>query len=67
MSNVTTLPAPEPTIREIAQREVEKELAAKALTKMKNLLRDRAAAEAVLKGIDLQIADYERQINDGTV
>lgn len=59
--------APQLSIREQAEVEVRKELAAKALERMKKILRDRAAAEAVLKGFDLQIADLERQIADGTL
>ncbi len=55
------------SIREQAELEVRKEQAAKALEKMKSKLRERAAAEAVLKGIDLQIADLEAQISDGTL
>jgi len=54
------------SIREQAEAEVRKELAAKALEKMKGILRQRAAAEAVLKGFDAQILDMERQIADGT-
>lgn len=54
------------SILEQAQAEVQKELDAKNLEKMKKLLRDRAAAESVLRGIDMQIADLEQQIADGT-
>lgn len=54
------------SIREQAEQEVRKELGAKALEKMKGILRDRAKAEAILKGFDAQIADLERQIEDGT-
>lgn len=54
------------SIRGQAEQEIRKELAARALEKMKSILRDRAKAEAVLKGIDVQIADLERQIEDGT-
>ena len=54
------------SIREQAEQEVRKELGAKALEKMKGILRDRAKAEAILKGFDVQIADLERQIEDGT-
>lgn len=54
------------SIREQAEQEVRKELGAKALEKMKGILRDRAKAEAILKGFDVQIADLERQIDDGT-
>ena len=61
------VPKRELSVREQAEQEVRKELAAKALEKMKNILRDRAKAEAVLKGFDVQIADLERQIEDGTL
>ena len=54
------------SIREQAEQAVKTELAAKALEKMKGILRQRAAAEAVLKGFDAQITDLERQIDDGT-
>ena len=54
------------TIREQAEMEVKKEQAAKALTAMKKILVERAAAQAVLNGFDLKIADLERQIADGT-
>lgn len=54
------------TIREQAEMEVKKEQAAKALTAMKKVLLERAAAEAVVKGFDMKIADLERQIADGT-
>jgi hypothetical protein len=67
MSNVTNIPAREPSILEQARAEVAKEQAEKAKGALKKLLRDRAAAEAVLKGIDLQIADVEQQIADGTL
>lgn len=63
MSKITPIQS---SIREQAEAEVRKELSAKNLEKMKRLLRDRAGAEAVLKGIDLQIADLEQQIADGT-
>lgn len=65
MSNTT--PIRPLTIREQAEAEVKAELADKAKGQMKKLLRDRAAAVAVVAGIDLQIADLERQIEDGTV
>jgi hypothetical protein len=54
------------SIREQAQLEVAKETDQKNLYKMKGLLRDRVAAEQVLRGIDMQIADLEQQIADGT-
>lgn len=62
----TALVTSAPSIRDQAEAEVRKELAAKALEKMKSILRQRAAAEAVLKGFDAQILDLERQIADGT-
>lgn len=66
MSNVTTL---EKTlsIREQAEAEVRKEQGAKALKLMTTKLRELAAAQAVVKGIELQITDLEQQIADGTV
>lgn len=64
---VKTITAPALSIREQAEQEVRKELAEKAKNKMKDLLRQRASAEAVVKGIDLQIADLEQQIVDGTI
>lgn len=57
----------EPTVREQAEMEVRQERAAKSKDAMKRLLHDRAAAEAVVKGIDVQIADLEQQIADGTL
>lgn len=56
-----------PSVREQAEAEVRKEIAAKALEKMKCKLRDLASAQAVVKGIELQILDLERQISDGTL
>lgn len=55
------------TVREQAEQEVRQERATKAKESMKKLLRDRANAEAVVQGIDLQIADLEQQIADGTI
>ncbi len=57
----------EMTIREQAEAEVKKEQAAKALGTMKSKLRDLAAAQSVVKGIEVQIVDLERQIEDGTL
>lgn len=65
-SNVKTLESPL-SIREQAEQEVKKEQAEKAKNKLKDLLRQRAAAESVVKGIDLQLADLEQQITDGTL
>lgn len=55
------------TVRQQAELEVKKELADRAKEKMKVKLRDLAAAQAVVKGIELQIADLEQQVADGTV
>lgn len=55
------------TVRQQAELEVKKELADRAKEKMKAKLRDLAAAQAVVKGIELQIADLEQQVADGTV
>lgn len=66
MSQVTQIER-ELTVREQAEQEVRNERAVKAKEAMKKLLRDRANAEAVVKGIDLQIADLEQQIADGTI
>lgn len=67
MSNITQVTERQLSVREQAELEVKREQAEKAKGLMKNLLRQRAAAEAALKGIDLQIADLEQQINDGTL
>jgi hypothetical protein len=64
--NITPI-TPTPSIREQAEAEVRKELADKALFQMKAKLRDLAAAQAVVKGIELQINDLEAQIADGTL
>lgn len=56
-----------PTIRQLAEAEVRSELAAKALVKMKAKLHELASAQAVVKGIELQIADLEVQLRDGTL
>lgn len=64
MSNVTKLPV---SIRQQAEDEVRKELAAKALEKMKSKLRELASAQAVVKAIELQVNDLEVQIADGTL
>ena len=61
--NVKNMPL---TVRQQAELEVNEERAKKAKEKMKSLLRQRADAEAMLKGIDLQIQDLEQQIKDGT-
>lgn len=66
MNQVTKIDR-ELTVREQAEQEVRNERAVKAKEAMKKLLRDRANAESVVKGIDLQIADLEQQIADGTI
>lgn len=60
------VPQRELTIREQAALEVRKEQGARALREMKKMLTDLAAAEAVVKGFEMKIADLERQIADGT-
>ena len=54
------------SIRQQAEQEVREERAKSCMSKMKQLLRQRADAEQVLAGIDAQIADFEKQIEDGT-
>jgi hypothetical protein len=66
MSKITEMPQRELSILEQARAEVAKEQAEKAKTALKILLRQRAQAETVLKGIDAQISDLETQIADGT-
>ncbi len=63
MSNVSNMPL---SVRQQAEQEVREERTKKAKEKMKNLLRQRADAEQVLNAIDLQIKDFEQQIEDGT-
>lgn len=54
------------TIREVAEKEVREEAAKRAIGLMKGKLRDLASAKAVIAGIELDIADLEAQIADGT-
>lgn len=54
------------TVRQQAEQEVREERAKKAKEEMKKLLRQRADAEQVLAGIDIQIKDLEQRIEDGT-
>lgn len=54
------------TVRQQAEQEVREERAKKAKEEMKKLLRQRADAETVLAGIDIQIKDLEQRIEDGT-
>jgi ribosomal protein L31E len=54
------------SVREQAEQEVRKEQAEKAKKAMVALLRRKAEAESVVKGIDAQINDLEQQIVDGT-
>lgn len=55
------------SIREQAAAEVKRDLAEVAKGKYKALFKQQAAAEAVLQGINLQLADLDRQVEDGTV
>lgn len=64
---IEEVPKRELSIREQAEAAIRKEQSEKAIGLMKAKLRERAAAEAVLKGIDIQINDLEQQIADGTV
>lgn len=66
MSNTTSITPKKLSIREEAEQEVRTERAQACKTKMKQLLRQRADAQQVLNGIELQIADFEKQIEDGT-
>lgn len=54
------------SVREQAELEVRTELAQAAVLKMKRLLKDKIAAQQVLAGIEVQITDLERQIEDGS-
>lgn len=63
--NTTAIPR-KLTVREQAEQEVREERANACKGKMKQLLRQRADAQQVLNGIELQIADFEKQIEDGT-
>lgn len=54
------------TVRQQAEQEVREERTKKAKEEMKKLLRQRADAETVLAGIDIQIKDLEQRIEDGT-
>lgn len=54
------------SLREQAEAEVALELMSKNKEAMKKLLRERAAAEQVLRGVEMQIADLEQRIKDGT-
>ncbi len=69
MSNkITPMPERQLSVREQAELEVKKEQAEKAKGMMKALLRERVRiVEAALNGVDLQIADLEQQIADGTL
>jgi hypothetical protein len=66
MTNVTAI-APALSIRQQAEEEVRKEQGARALSLMKSKLRDLASAQTIVKSIELQIVDLERQIADGTL
>jgi len=55
------------SVREQAQRELDRENAAKALGGMKALLQRRKTAQTVLDNIDREIADYEAAIEQGNL
>jgi hypothetical protein len=55
-----------PTLREQAEAEVCEELLERHKREMKQLLREKAGAEQVARGIDMKIADLEQRIADGT-
>lgn len=65
--NVANIGSTTLSVREQAEREVKAEMAKKAVDQMKKLLRQRAEAQAVVNGFDLQIKDLEQQIADGTM
>jgi hypothetical protein len=66
MTTVPTIASTKLSIREQAEAEVAKETNAANLRKMTTLIRQRVAAEQALAGINLQIADQEQRIADGT-
>jgi predicted nucleic acid-binding Zn-ribbon protein len=66
MSNIKSI-NPNPSVLDQARAEVEKEQLAKHVEALKKLLREKAAAESVVRGIDMRIADLEQQIADGTL
>lgn len=63
MSNVVQKPK---TIREQAEEKVQAEQMEKHLAAMTSLIRQRASTEQALAGINMQIADLEARISDGT-
>lgn len=65
MSNVTKIEKT-PSILDQAKAEVAKEKAERAKREMVKVLRDIDAAEAVVTGLKLKLADLEQQVNDGT-
>lgn len=54
------------SILEQAKAEVAKDKADRAKREMVKVLRDIDAAEAVVTGLKLKLADLEQQVNDGT-
>jgi hypothetical protein len=55
-----------PSILEQARAEVAKDKADRAKREMVKVLRDIDAAQAVVTGLKLKLADLEQQVNDGT-
>lgn len=64
--NVTTLEK-KLTVLEQAKAEVAKEQTEKAKKLMVSKLREIAAAEAVLKGLNMQLEDLQAQVDAGTL
>ena len=65
MNKVTTI-THTPSIREQAEAKVRAEQLEKNTTEMVKLLREKAAAEQVVRGIELKIIDLEQRIQEGT-
>ena len=66
MNNVTKLDAPLSPL-EAAKAELAKEQGEKAKNALKSVLRDIAAAETVVRGLKLKLADLQQQVVDGTL
>lgn len=65
MNNVTKIDNT-PSILDQAKAEVAKEKAERAKREMVKVLKDIDAAETVVRGLRLMLADLQRQIDDGT-
>lgn len=66
MTDKVTTIKPALSIREQAEAKVRAEQLEKHTAEMVKLLREKAAAEQVLRGIELKITDLEQRIQDGT-